>query len=323
MKAAIINGFIGHFEMFGYIIHYCQKRGITLDIFTENKDSNDWFKVYLALFPHYTKLTFLEFNVSDHTNVKRLLLTKESYDILFITTDDDVQIADTWDIELRKKIICIDHIVMNRKPSIPFENHIATRPFVRNYHKWALPCFPIMNPIEKIASLKPDIHIAIIGGADMNTAILDRLNCSKTIQLHYICRKCVPVKTKHALQMYENIPTSEMMKIIYGCHYVLTDTQNNKLHSAGYSMSASIPLTFSVLSRLIISRVNNTLYKFRTAIEFDIDADTPIVLPDTLDASMIDSICEERGNLIKMLDTHVDEIITRVHPQTAGVSTTV
>jgi len=314
MRFALINGLNGHYEMFGYFIEYCWKHGHSLDIYTCEADSSDWFDVYTHLYHTFNDLHFFIITETDEgiQNLKRFFKTLDMYDLVISTTDDDYCfINKQWSQSHLNKLICVDHFVDPRQPLIPPERHIATRPFRTNYRKWALPCFSILSVAEKQLALSDTIHVAIIGAKTINSSVLERITCAKPLTIHYITRNPEPVTSlKHKdIRTYAHIKTSEMMAIVSSCLYVITDAQNMKNHENGFSMSGAIPLAFSTLCRLVISLHNNTLYQFKTAIEFDLSGDEPIILPDTLGYSMLDDIAKERARLMDMLDVIMTEFV--------------
>jgi len=306
-RVAILNGFTFHYEMFGYIIHYCLKRNYEVDIFTNNTFSSDWFNVYESLFHKYEKLNFISRNEEKKNELVTLFVNKPPYDIVYVPTHWEQHFPfEQCGIDIRHKTVVIDHSADISLHSVTFENHIAVRPFSYNERKWALPCFPIFTVAEKQLCIPTNIDVAIIGGKAINRNVLERLRCSKPFTIHYITRFPDKTVTGYSnIKIYEFVSTSEMLNIVSRCSYVVTDIQNDTKHGTGYSMSGAIPLAFSTLCRLVISLNNNTFYQFKTAIEFDLSGDEPIVLPDTLGYSMLDEIAKERAQLMDMLDEHM------------------
>jgi hypothetical protein len=73
-------------------------------------------------------------------------------------------------------------------------------------------------------------------------------------------------------------------------------------------MSGSIPIAFSSLTKLIISKKNNTFYKFASVKEFDFESNDNILLEDTTEETL-KLIEEERNHLISMFHNNVNNII--------------
>ena len=307
-RIAIFNSDKFHYEMFGYIIYHCTQQNYSIDIFYNSTNAGDWNDFYLNLFKE-SKLRFLQFSIDkatrDLTNFVLFRSTINSYDTIFLTTDDDEYFKHDWlPPSERAKIICIDHHYTNRRDSIPMSHHIATRPFSKNLRKWALPCYPILQSYQKKDT--EVINIAIVGKGEIVTKILKRLKADKPIYVHYINYKCHEIECENLqIIQHENVTTTDMIKILSLCNYLLSDATSNSDHRNGYSMSASVPLSFSTLCNLIICKENNNLYKFKTAVEYEYDAEVPIYLNSKVSYNQI---AEERDILINMFKVHIDDL---------------
>ena len=53
MKVAIFNTFPFHYEMFGYIISFCNDRQYELTIYTVPNNHNKWLDFYKVLFVNF------------------------------------------------------------------------------------------------------------------------------------------------------------------------------------------------------------------------------------------------------------------------------
>jgi hypothetical protein len=136
---------------------------------------------------------------------------------------------------------------------------------------------------------------------------------NKKIVLHIITRKIYcdisGISTNIEVRKHESISTEHIFSILLKCNYVLTDTHYIiKDHQEGYSMSGSIPIAFSSLTKLIISKKNNTFYKFASVKEFDFESNDNILLEDTTEETL-KLIEEERNHLISMFHNNVNNII--------------
>ena len=310
-KIAILNGIRCHYEMFGYIIYYCSLHNHELSIYTEKINDFGWFSFYKSNMSNYSfELNhFLDFEEK-----------RDSFDIIFLTTDDDYYFKNEW---MNHKIICIDHASEIRK--VDAFHRIMVRPIINDFRKWSLPCYPIMgNEIKKQYLINNNvdvINISIVGGGHClinnkyDIDLINRLVCNKKIVLHIIGSHIyesmfVGIKNDIEVKIYNNMDTLEMMNILLRCRYMLVDLKNLfNHHLNGKSMSGSIPLSFSNLIPLIMSKINNKSYNFKSAIEFDSDTNEPIVLPDTIDDSVFELVEKERNYLIGMFHYHINEII--------------
>ena len=286
-KIAIYNGFSFHYEMFGYIIHYCKTKKYDLIIYS---DDNLGYKDY------YNTLFSIEYRDVSLFNSER-----ENYDYIFLMTDDD------WSYKTDNihNTICIDHYYKIRNHV--FINRIATRPFSNEYYrKWALPIYPIPN-INEINEIN-EINIVLLSDdSTYNINVLKRLKSNNKIILHAISRSMTIERFKNIdieIQIYRNIDTTQLINILSKASYVITDVSESKKYATEI-ISGSVPLAFSTLTPLIISKETNSYYKFKNVIEFDKNSMEPIVLHDI----NIDDLKKERDELIQNNHTLFDSII--------------
>jgi len=290
MQLAILNGYPFHYEMFGYILAFCKKNDYRLTIYSTN-DSGGWKPFYKKIFSTITWKHYSHFE-QEHSK----------YDFIFLITDDD-NIYSTI-INNKQNVICIDHHFICRRPEIEYSKHIGTRPFVYNYRKWALPCYPIVESIyEKetaLSQLKDGIHIVILGGGTCNIEQINRLSSKSKITLHIISKfyritNIDDFDERFTILPYYNISTIQMMDILKRAHYIACDMTSNTDHIVGKSMSGSVPLSFSNLNRLILSKQNNAYYGFSSAFTFDLHSFQDIELTEDI---CINDIYQERQNLM-------------------------
>jgi hypothetical protein len=307
---AIFNSFSFHYEMFGYIIYYCYLNKYKLSIYTEENYNMGWFVFYNHLFVGGNKyeLNFIHYTKFEEES------QQNNYDLVFLITDDDPLFDVRW---MNSRVVCINHYYVCRR--IDWFHCIGTRPFSENLINWAVPCIPIFSYSNKFLSNDNDfMHVAIVGGGNLNDksydiSIINRLNCNKKIIIHVISRliKCDFNELSHNIEIkkYQSVPTDQMYSILLKCNYLLTDVDNvMNVHRNGHSMSGSIPIAFSSLSRLIISKENNLHYKFGSVKEFDLNSNDSIFLEETNEETF-KLIEQERNHLIGMFHTHVDNII--------------
>lgn len=292
-KIAIFNSFKFHYEMFGYIIEYCKINNFELTIFTCTEYSLGWMDFYKDKFRNYN------YEIKNYSEIE---IEISLFDIIFVTTDDDSEFKDKW---ITSKCISINHMSSIRRKE--FKNNLGTRPFLSGIKDYALPCFTIFEVNEKEDEIKKhsDMNICCIGGIGYyNCNIINRLTSSKDINLYFIRRgndfSNKKMVTNDNIKIIElaSLDTYEMLNVIKICDYILTDVTYNTGHINGISMSGSVPLSFSTLTPLIISKCNNELYKFKNAIEFNIDTHEEIFIEK--DIININSLAEERQKLISM-----------------------
>lgn len=302
-SVAIFNSFAFHYEMFGFIINYCNKNNFKLTIFTKQNNELGWLEFYKN---HFKTCNF---EYKDISNFKQL---QNEFDIVFITTDDDYGFKQEW---INDKCISINHHYTIRVPE--YKHNLAIRPFIDNVRDWAVPCYNLFNMSDKQHTLEPEINIAIIGQImNLNYDIINRLESNTKINLH-ICGRANNNYTNNNLDIiksiinpnisvnnYFNIGTTKLFNLLKKCDYILTDCSNNTDHINGQSSSGCIPVAFSTLTPLIISKTNNKLYNFKNVIEFDLKSEDKI----HINKGDIDSyfLVEEREVLTSMFDKYMD-----------------
>jgi len=302
VNIAIYNSFPFHYEMFGYIIYYCHVKNHNLTIYTNSENAKGWLFFY--------KQKFNTCNFS-YKNMKLFDSEKNNYELIFLPTDDDMKYDDNNSF-FNNKTIRIDHNYLIRRPTI--DKFIAVRPFLENYRKWSLPCYPLINTFEIKSQLisNDKINICILGESleNYNVNIINRLKCfDKKIIINAIARnvsynKFNGLSRDIKLNIFKNINTIHMMNIISNCNYLLTDVSINKNYEYE-NMSGCIPFSFSLLATLIISKQTNKFYNFKNVIEFDKNTNDDILLQEI----NINNLIMERQDLTNTFHNYVDEYI--------------
>ena len=294
---AIFNSFPFHYEMFGYIIEYCHLHNHNLTIFTSLDKTIGWLDYYKNHFQNY------HFEI---TNILKYKEIQETFDITFITTDDDYAFLNEW---VNDKCVVVDHMSIIRRPE--YKHRIGTRPFINNYRDWIIPCYKVFEKSDKTNLLDPDIHIALIGGDNnYNYDLINKMYSDKQIHLHVISRNALffdknVIKELTNITIYNNIETTHLFHILKNCDYILTDFTYKMSHINGTSMSGNIPLAFSTLTPLIISNQNNAVYKFKNVIEFDMETSDKIYIDKNI--IDVDALSNERTQLISMFSSYIEK----------------
>jgi glycosyltransferase involved in cell wall biosynthesis len=293
LQLAAFNGFHFHYEMFGYLINYCKYTQHDLTIYCHIEKSQGFIDIY--------KKTFSDVSIT-FKNVHEFESEKYKFDAIILITDDDYSFH-TNDPIINKKTLCIDHYYKIRRPEI--ETRIGTRPFNKEYtHNWALPIYPIHSDITATSHSSDEVHILLIGGdirTDFNVSILNRLqvHSHQSIHLHIVRRVIYPsqfekVDSRITLIFHSNISTDDMFALCKSCDYAITDVSSSTDYE-DKSMSGSVPLYFSLLVPLIISKQSNQYYQFQNVIEFDKNLNDEIVLKE-IDPILLE---KERQGLIQ------------------------
>lgn len=293
MKIALFSGLDCHYEMFGYIIYFCAFKKYELTIYCYQPDHQGYIDFFNILFTNF---------VVHYKEVAIFEKEKYEYNAIFLITDDDYN-YDRSDYNINHKTICIDHYYKIRNPI--FEKRIAVRPFEKEFYRdWALPSYPIINSELKRELLKTNsINIIVLGCTNgyYDTTIINRIKTktNKKIIFHAISRnmsieKFKGISNSFDLYTYSNINTYQLFQILSKANYILTGLTDNKNYTSEI-MSGSIPIAFSTLTPLIISKETNSYYKFKNVIEFDKNSENDILLED-IDIQSLES---ERDELIR------------------------
>jgi len=276
MRFAIYNGFSFHYEMYGYLIQYCKAMNHEVTLYCQ-RDQLKWLSFYFSMY------SFLWKDVS---------MFHSDYDVIFLVTDDDTSYSGVVE-----KTICIDHFCKIRSPQ--YIKRITTRPF--DERPYALPIFPIFQDKKRNGA-----DIFIIGHSDQyDIPTINRLQSTSPITIHVISRN-VNLDAFQGCRFpvigHSNISTFDMMELLYKADYILTDVALPK-DNTHESMSGSIPLAFSTLTPLLLSKETNAYYQFKNCIEFE----EVIVLRDidTEDLRM------ERDEIIQRNHTVLNEIVVK------------
>jgi hypothetical protein len=301
MKIAAFNGFAFHDEMFGYILYFCKKYNHELTLFCHTEVYNHYVEFYKKHFKGYY------FNVIDG---RLFECHKYSFDCIFLITDDDPNFKCN-DPYINNITIRIDHDGDIRRENIC--KYIATRPFNNNYRKWALPCYPIYCSADKYCGLKEKnvIEIMILGCCKdkYDFSIINRLKTENNsrILIHIVSRiaskdNIFGINDNYDIHLYTNITTGFLMRLLKRTNYLLTDAVNDSdFHEK--RMSGAVPMAFSTLTTLIISKQTNKYYNFKNVIEFDIESTEPIVLNEV----NLYELEKEREELVSMFSNIVLE----------------
>jgi glycosyltransferase involved in cell wall biosynthesis len=335
MRVAIVNTLTCHYEMFGYILNYVAKkacgRGVTIFIEPTGNDWGGWLDFYKA---HFQKRG-VEFECAEFNKFSEFK-TRKQFDAIFVPTDDDMGINGEW---IDERFIAIEHTPMRRRAE--YQHRIAVRPFAFGlgvHNRWALPCYDIVTPAEKMSCMSMNqeeaIHAAIVGGhsdhGNMDATFMNRISGlnGTRVKLHCVGARWMPhripidltqLNDRIELVAHGRLCAHDMIALLKTCDYVITDV-NNEDHIAGKSMSGAIPLAFSTLTPIAMGKTNHSIYKFKTALEFDLAATGPIVLAK-ISNEVIRAVALERAELVRMAEREFDRCIqNQNHNSSASLS---
>jgi hypothetical protein len=307
------SSFNVHYEMFGYIIHYCKERQYSLTIYCDFRYESGFIDYYNKIF-QYPHLRFLNL-WSDFEHAIN------HFDAIVLFTDDDPE-YNVYNPKILNRTLLIEHCIFRRRQDIPIA--ISTRPFdfslieeaktlsrVKNFTEpsgphWALPTYPLIQPNQKtrLADLPRQTIVCILGGfAEYNMELIHRLqplvNTDPKIKIYAISRHMEMNKfdllnrERFEIEIHKNIPIQELIDILNKSDFLLTDvSRDNEYNMEKILMSGCIPMAFSFLIPLIISKQTNKYYQFQNVIEFDKYTHSPIPL-HPIEPQKIREECEQ------------------------------
>lgn len=319
MIISIYNGFPFHFEIFGVFLNFLHQfvcsHKLKIHIYTNLEDPLRWLDFYRARYDFLEIMPCGEFSAT--------AFNESAYVIL--GTDDDTSFSTFYASlpDADKKLICYDHDIALRAPHIL--RHITTRPYPPHItHRvsvpYMYPTYPMITLEEKRAALAAEstVNIIVVGGTYNNNRYWPHLLRSNSdafkdgrIRIFYIHRHCPAVWRKMdryvtsictQTEIIEDCDTERMYALLRRSNYMLILTDAYKfIHE---SCSGSIGLAFSMGCRLIMPRIYNTDYQFRSALYFE---DGPI-LTDAATADLV-PVFEEQAAIHK----HNQEVLSSLH----------
>jgi hypothetical protein len=243
------------------------------------------------------------------------------YDAMVLFTDDDPD-YNVYESKILHRTLMIEHCIFRRRDDIP--HTLSTRPFdfsllqeakekskFKTFDQcssalWGLPTYPFYKPERKprLAELTRQTAVCILGGfAEYNIDLIHRLRplsfTDPKIKIYAVSRHMelnkfdALDKERFEVEIHKNIPMDELVAILRKTDFLLTDvSKDNEYNTEKVLMSGCIPMAFSFLVPLIISKQTNQYYQFHNVIEFDKNTQDPIEL-HTLDYGRLHQECEK------------------------------
>jgi len=315
-RIAGFSALIVHYEMFGFLIHYCKQRNYSLTIYCDFRYENGYIDFYNQIF-QYPLLSFenLWGNFEHEIN---------HYDAIVLFTDDDEEYQ-IHNHRLLQRTLMIEHSIFRKRTDIP--HAFSTRPFDFSVFQearikypefakytepssciWTLPTYPLFSPFQKtpLAQLSRQTTVCILGGyAEYHLELIHRLrpmkNTDPKIKLIAISRHMERKKfdgldkNKFDLEVHHNMHIHSLFETLKKVDFIITDvSKDNEYKLEKTAMSGCIPLAFSMLIPLIISKQTNSQYQFQNVVEFDKTSRDPI----RLDPPTPEKIHEECQTLV-------------------------
>jgi hypothetical protein len=213
LSIAIFNGLPYHYEMFGYIIHWCQIHGYNCTIYTGNQSNHGWLAWYQK-----------QYSFPIYKPIDQFVKNSHLHQIIFLTTADDKEFKSKWlpFYGLSQKVVRIPHNSTER--AMVSKDYLNVRP-IGNDEKYAFPVHPILSSSQK-SSLVDRNRINIFISARnyvYDTRSLQILNDIPEVSLHFIGRSIAKgfrflYNSKNVI--HEGISTEDMINLASMCQYM-------------------------------------------------------------------------------------------------------
>lgn len=314
MRVAGYTSYPFHYEMIGFLIHYCKVRGYDLVIYCLFGRDMGFINMYSQVFRLHEPDCKIQFrDISDFPR------DWENFDIYVCLTDDDPKYL-SFEYPIFDKTICIEHHYKRRqgkmKNCLSFRPHMDEISISKLKNEWIMVCYPIFE--QKIHYL-PKTHVVILGsGHHYKTKILNRLRCihGREIVIDCISRdaegykffKDGQLRNGISFQIYRGIEMGYVIELIKNADFVITDVMAGKENYCYEGMSAVIPLAYCTLTPIILASENNAGLRLKSVIEFDVNGHEDIILKDISS----DFMKKEREELMEHTFVGLDNMVSRI-----------
>jgi len=273
LNISLYNSFPFHYEIFGCFINYCVYNNYNLTIYTNFYNNLGWIDFYKSLYTNITFKNFQEF-------------TKEVFNasnFVILGTDDDKIFKVEEFMKLnnaQNKLLCYDHDKHLRTPNI--NKHFGTRPFLttRSLLPFVYPVYPIVSKNDKLTILNKEstINITIVGSIHAKIEYLNYLDIDwNFVNFKYIGRDLNQELNQEFInnlskickntEFIKNCDALLMIDILKKSHYVMFATCSEKyVHN---STSGALGLAFSTGCQIVMPKIYNTEYQFKSVLYFE------------------------------------------------------
>jgi len=284
MKIALFQGLTFHYEILGYAIDFCKTYQYDFTIYSPM--SEEWRDFYQYMFGELKWISNInEFN-------------PDNYDQIVVLTDDDRAFKAEWH---SMKCLRIDHAAgIIRTPTIPKGVAIRPNPNMPDL-LWALPCYRIIVADEKQRLIRdqPRINVVSIGmNVPTEEQLMEIFQNFEDINFHIVARSIPDKYTKPNIFTYENASVTVMMNLLCVSDYVFCALIHFRELYVDLCMNGSIPMAFSTGCRLLLPRVLEGGYGFKTPLYYDDDegvCNNPIIIEKN---DMVAEVLEENERMI-------------------------
>ena len=316
MRVAGYSSYPFHYEMIGFLIHYCRVRGYELVVYCLLDRDMGFIEMYRQIFGLHSHDSGVEFR-----DVRQFSSewSSSGFDVYVCLTDDDPVFL-SYEMPIFDKTICIEHHYKRRqtkmKNCLSFRPHMDEIAISELKNEWIMACYPIFH--QKIHYL-PKTHVVILGsGKYYKTQILNRMRCihGREIEIDCISRDAEETKFHQdgclrngiSLQIYRGIEMVYVIELIKNADFVITDVMAGKENYCYEGMSGVIPLAYATLTPIVLCSENNAGLRLKSVIEFDSCGHEDIILKD-MD---VDSMKKEREELMDYTFEGLDALVSRI-----------
>lgn len=306
-KVAIYQGFdCFHYEMIGYALEYCLKRGLKVTVYAHatQGEGAGWRAYYRRVFgdselAFYSPMEFEPF----------------TYDTVFLLTDDDRHYHSNWLMRTKPRVICIDHFHSIRREGAAMY-HVGTRFFPTNPRPWALPCYEAAVPnieAKREAVSHGRVIVACVGvsGVPREVGVLKKLlgRAWDSLEVHIIGRYVVMADecADANVHIHKMASPDAMADILRRATHVLFlhDPPVEKRNQYPEQiMSGTIPLALTYGCQMILPDSWNAAYRFSSPVVYSKEQTIDLSHASFLES--LPAVFEERACLIAGRDAAFD-----------------
>jgi len=244
-KSAIIyNGLNWHYEMFGFILDYCNNHNINVIVVNKTNDieSSSWFEMYKQKY-NFKLLSTLPTNLYNYNFI-----------ILLTESDNTFPNKLIHNKSINNKLIAVKHTLSNMNPLIKHKIYMTN--YKKNKESYLLPIFNYISLKDKqhiIIRNKP--IIVVLGQSCFN------LDSIPEIILNYNDFKIIAINRTFIstnisyIEYHQNVKAVNLFSILSKATYVLwinNKTRDSNIIQNNNMMSGSFPISFTTGCKLIL-----------------------------------------------------------------------
>ena len=282
MNILIMNCVNGHYECMGFLLDYCKKNNISVDIFSKENSSLGYINFYQKFFHNFD---LFEENIickdTELWNNKKNI----KYDKIFLISDSDINnyidtIKQTYYHYGHENIITFTHDFSYR--NFYLKHNISYRYYKKLSDDYIYPFYHLITLDEKEKIIKninineKKLNISIISDTKYDyKKLFNKLLMNDKIHIYLINRNIdnkedINNISKERISIYENVDFNIMYNILAKTHYILIPERSNFNNDYKENKSSgSIELAYNFLCQLIFPEFGyKDEYNLVTPIEY-------------------------------------------------------